>query len=295
MNSKRSILTGLSVVFGVALVAIVHEFQSARRAQARLSTLDHERANVEAEIQRLLRAIKEKKLAESGLQRELKAAQSAETPANEASESDSLSPAVRRRILAWADLRYQRLFQKLGLTLGQIENFENLTLNYQMAMHDIAEAAKANGVSPTDPTVAQLLTQETDQFHAEEAELLGVAGFQQLQEDNRTSEPRNWVNGLAGNLYYSEPLSAQQEDNLVQILANLSPGYQSGGNAHTYEITDWNAALSQAQGVLSPAQLEAMKTVQTTYPAGYQAVTEALALQPQGNLPSAQQSTSPTP
>jgi Xaa-Pro aminopeptidase len=87
------------------------------------------------------------------------------------------------------------------------------------------------------------------------------------------------VNGLAGNLYFSEPLNAQQEDNLVQILAGLSPGYQGGGIASTKQIQDWNAAFMQAQSVLSPNQLEAMKSAQATYQAGLQAVREALAPQ----------------
>ena len=42
----------------------------------------------------------------------------------------------------------------------------------------------------------QIASQEMDRFHAQEANLLGETGYQQLQEDNRTSQPRSWANSL---------------------------------------------------------------------------------------------------
>ena len=50
--------------------------------------------------------------------------------------------------------------------------------------------------------------------------------------------------------------------------------------ANTWGIQDWDTVFTQAQSVLSPAQLNAMKSMQATYPAGMNAVKEALALQP---------------
>jgi hypothetical protein len=281
MSPRRFIFACLVVLFAAALFTIALEHKSSMRAQGNLRALIFKRAEAAGEVQRLRRVIAENEKLESKLLQDLKAAQSGELTFDEGSNPSALSNAVRRGILAWANLRYDRLFRVLELTPGQIAKFEELTVNHQLAMHDITEAAKENGVLAAAPAVSKLLSQETEQFHSQEAELLGEAGYQQLQDDDRTSEPRSWVNSLAGNLYFSEPLSAQQEDSLVQILANLSPGYQSGSSANTKQIQDWDAAFTQAQGVLTPAQINAMKTMQETFPAGLNAVKEALALQSQ--------------
>jgi hypothetical protein len=261
--------------------------------QGKLGALARKSADAGAEIERLRRAIEEGDRTESLLREQLKGDQAIDAAAKNASESRALR--VRRGIIAWTSIRYGRLFAKLGLTAEQIESFEESVLNHQLAMRDISDSAKASGVSGTDPALLQLRSQDAEQFQAQEAALLGEEGYRQFQEDSRTSQPRDWVNGLAGNLYATEPLSAQQEDSLVQILANTNPQYQSGGNANTGQIRDWDAVFTQAQGVLSPAQLEAMKTMQATFQAGLEAVKEAVALQAQGSSPPAGEPSSAAP
>ena len=277
MIRRRQLFFGVAVLFGVSLFVIVLEWKSALASRKRLAALSLERSHAVAEIERLRQTLRQNEKAKMALQQEWNAGHPGEAPAGDGSDLAAGAAAVRRRIQAWADLRYGRLFKVLGLTPPQIAEFEALAVNHQLALHDIAEAARENGVVTTNPAVVQLLNQETDQYHAQEADLLGPAGYPQLLEDNRTSEPRGWVNSLAGNLFYSDPLSAPQEDRLVQILANQSPGYQGGGDAATRQIQDWGAVFAQAQGVLSPAQFEAMKTLQATFPAGLNAVKEALA------------------
>jgi hypothetical protein len=240
--------------------------------QGKLGALARKSADAGAEIERLRRAIEEGDRTESLLREQLKGDQAIDAAAKNASESRALR--VRRGIIAWTSIRYGRLFAKLGLTAEQIESFEESVLNHQLAMRDISDSAKASGVSGTDPALLQLRSQDAEQFQAQEAALLGEEGYRQFQEDSRTSQPR---------------------DSLVQILANTNPQYQSGGNANTGQIRDWDAVFTQAQGVLSPAQLEAMKTMQATFQAGLEAVKEAVALQAQGSSPPAGEPSSAAP
>jgi hypothetical protein len=293
VSTKNLNCACLAVLLGAAITVFVCESRSARADQEKLDALARKRIDAHAEIGRLRRAIAEGDRVESRLREELKGAQAMDAAARGASESRVLR--VRQVITAWTNLRYGRLFAKLGLIADQILKFDELVLNHQLALRDIAEASKANGVSGADPAIVQLRSQDSEQFQAQEAALLGEDGYKQFQEDSRTSQPRDWVNGLAGNLYATEPLSAQQEDGLVQILANMNPEYQSGGNANTGQIRDWDTVFNQAQGVLSPAQLEAMKTMQATFQAGLEAVKEAVALQDQGSSSPALGSSSPVP
>jgi hypothetical protein len=273
MRRGRLISRGLVALLVAALLLLVIGWHSATNSRERVRALSLERARVANEIRQLRQAVGKEEQAAALLQRQLDAAAIPFPPRDEADQATT----VRRRIGAWADLRYGRLFRVLGMTPQQIAAFDDLMINHQLARHDILEAAKASGVSTTDPSVAQLISDEAEQTRTRESALLGDAGYQQLQDDNRTSDPRGWVNWLASSLYSSEPLSAQQEDQLVGILANQSPAFQAGKAAETRQIQDWDTVFSQAEGVLTPAQLAAMKSMQATFPAGLSAVREALA------------------
>jgi hypothetical protein len=273
MNRKKQLFYGLSMLLVVAFLTIGFECRSAAISHRRLKELSLQNTRVVQEVQRLRTLVGSNEKGEASLQKELAAEQSG---ADMAKRGPDLV-AIRRSIRAWADLRYARLFKVLGLSMQQIAEFEDLATNHELAVHDISEAARTNGVAVTDPAVAQLLGQEAAEYGSREKDLVGDDGYQQLEDDTRTSEPRGWVNALAGNLYSSEPLSATQQDRLVQFLASQSPAYQAGSNADTKQIQNWDAVFSQAEGELTPAQLDAMKSIQATYPAGNSAVREALA------------------
>jgi hypothetical protein len=51
---------------------------------------------------------------------------------------------------------------------------------------------------------------------------------------------------------------------LTQVLANASSGYQAGKVA-TLNTVDWDAAIGQAQGVLSEPQMIALQTTVASY------------------------------
>jgi hypothetical protein len=280
MKRKRHLFSGLLAILGAALVVFVLAWRSAEASRDRLQALARERSRAAGEIGRMRQAIGRHENASASLRQELDAALADSGSAPEGVDPRARAAAVRREIRAWADLRYARLFKVLGLSAQQIAAFDDLVTSHQLAMHDLAEAA-ANGVPPTDSTVAQLLRQESDQFHARESDLLGGPGYQQLQEDLRTAEPRGWVNSLAGNLFASDPLSAQQEDSLVQILAQQSAGYQAGSGAELGQIPDWEPVFSRAAGILTPAQLEAMRSLRATFPAGIRAMRVAAGAPPQ--------------
>lgn len=171
-------------------------------------------------------------------------------------------------------MRYGPLLQELGLTPEQADRFNNLMAEHTERLLDLKLIARAQGLAESDPANATLVKQADDQLSAAQLDLLGVSGDLRLQEYERTLPVRGQASALAGALALTDsPLSAQQAEQVTQILANASKGYQRGGKADrpmpgngepltplmlahqtVEETVDWGTVLTQSRGVLSDAQ-----------------------------------------
>ncbi len=87
--------------------------------------------------------------------------------------------------------------------------------------------------------------------------ILGDQGLQQLYSSLRVQPMQNMVNDVSS-LSISAPLTQEQSSQLMNILANASSAYGSGGRA-TAQSIDWSQALAQAQGILSEPQMNALR------------------------------------
>lgn len=138
---------------------------------------------------------------------------------------------------------YAGFFRIANLTPAQIENLENRTNDLWMQTLTVGPA----GVHPGTPTLPD------DQLQ----EILGAQAFQQLQDYRRVQQLQGILND-ASSLSTSAPITGEQGDQLLMILAKASSSYQTGGVASAKTI-DWNQVESQSQGILTAPQLAAMK------------------------------------
>jgi len=291
MSPKKSDLIILVAVLGAAALLIRHHVQARNAAEEKLASLSRQRAEVAAKLARERQTVAdlEKNNAELGQQKQKLFSEQAQAKTEKAGFT-SMEAAEKKTLRIWANLKYAQLFQKLGLTPAQIDRFEDIVAEHQLRLHEITEGAKAAGAANSDPDVAKLQSDENRRFDAAAATVLGEQGNQQLQEFQRTEMPRYWVGQLAGNVYDSQPLSAEQSEQLVQILANQSESYRKGGSAGSI---DWNGALAQAPNVLSPAQLAALQALSANYQAEVD-LQRRIAAAKKTNPPSAPPA-SPTP
>lgn len=178
------------------------------------------------------------------------------------------------------DSRYSALFQSLHLSPEPLEKFKSLLVENQNAVIDVFGAALAQGM--TGPENRATLTQMIQSSQAEVDQTirttLGDTVFAQYQDYEQTRPQRNTVDLLNARLSYSAPpLTPQQSDQLVQILAQTAPvattrsgapsagvnlGNGPGGmfNLTSGPITD--AAVAQSQSVLSSPQVQALQQLQ---------------------------------
>jgi hypothetical protein len=188
---------------------------------------------------------------------------------------------------AGLDGRYAALFRQLRLSPADLEKFKNLLVEKQTAVMDVFAAARSQGLGGREgrDEIRQLMQGAQAEIDTQIKGLLGEPAYAQFQEYERTQPQRAVVGQLEQRLSYSEaPLSPAQSEQLTRILAQNSPAesgdtrgmrafaqtlvgtgsvagqFIAGGGSRGGMITD--AAVAQAQGVLSAPQLAALQEMQ---------------------------------
>ncbi len=181
------------------------------------------------------------------------------------------------------DGSYAALFKALSsgaagaaLTPEQLDQFKNLLVQKQQALMDAVQVARDQGLDPrTDrqafgQAVAAAQAAVDQQIQA----ALGDTGYAAYQQYEQTMPQRNTVNQVEQSLSYTAtPLTDAQANQLVQILAQDQPQRAGSGAASTganlRSLFNQNApapittqALTDAQGILSQPQLQALQQVQ---------------------------------
>jgi hypothetical protein len=170
-----------------------------------------------------------------------------------------MSAETRQREIARALAGYDPLFQKLGLAPAQVDQFRAL-LTANLTRHfDLREFARVDGVRPSDPDVGALDRQAEADLAAQIRANFGDATVAAFQHFNDTGAMRELTGQLTIALAATiTPLSPSQADQLVEILANNSrtpEGHISGDP----RALNFEAAFVQAQALLSPVQLAALR------------------------------------
>jgi hypothetical protein len=253
--TKSSQTAMIGVIFLTALCLGLVDFHAARVAEADRAALAKKRSALNAKVQAW-----EKRIAAN--RREGADSRTGPGPSPPRAHAAPDSRIVALELASYRGAlgeRYAPLYQTLGLSPALIARFEDLMTAHQKETYALAEAAQLNGLSFSDPVITLLLREEDDEFHTAQLAVLGSAGFQQLQQFDRLLPAQSFVDAVQLNTGYPpEPMDGAQAQKLLVILAHASSSYQNGGFTHVADV-DWNAVLEQAQGILSPAQLEALR------------------------------------
>jgi RNA polymerase sigma factor (sigma-70 family) len=165
-----------------------------------------------------------------------------------------------------AAARYGPFFKSTNMSPVQIEQFENAVVNTRLG--DLA-------LTPSGFSDTSALLPPDDQLQA----LLGNQNYQQFKDFLQVQPAYSLANfaGAAAGLA-SEPLSADQEDQLVQVLIKNASVSQAGGPIDLSTL-NWDVLLPQAQGLVSPSQWNALQGVllQMQYRQALQAAQEQVA------------------
>jgi len=183
------------------------------------------------------------------------------------------------------DARYSALFKNLNLSPTDLDKFKSLLVDKQTSLMDVMAAARDQGLNPRNPEdrsqIAALVQTAQAQANTTIQQALGDAAYAQYQNYEQTLPQRTVVSQLAQSLSYTgNPLQDSQAEQLVNILAANAParaqsnaggglgaafmamggGGPGGFGNRGSTITD--AAVTQAQSVLTAPQVAALQQLQ---------------------------------
>ena len=166
-------------------------------------------------------------------------------------------------------LQFGPFYRQLHLSAEQISKFETSLVELQQGLADIWTEAVSRGLSKSDTSVMRLGAEPFQLAETNLRGLLGDSGFEQYRQYDKERGTRDFVTSLAGNVYFTEtPLSTVQGEQLARILKanteNKKIPIKDEGSQTVYTLrpeTDWTAVNAQAQSLLSPIQLAALKSM----------------------------------
>jgi len=160
-------------------------------------------------------------------------------------------------------LNYGPIYRKLGLSTDQMNALEQVMATSYEENMEARAAALANGLSPSDPSLAALSKSITSASGRRMAEIVGRDKAAEFFAAIKSEPVRaKAVDPLAGSLYYTDaPLTLVQAEQLTRIVvANTSDHIQSG-LVYSPRRTNWDAVMTQAATVLTPTQLSALQAL----------------------------------
>lgn len=155
---------------------------------------------------------------------------------------------------------YGPFFRAQQLSPAQVERLSDLIIQSQMQKHDLSEIRRTGGVPFNDPGMTAQRDRGAAELKAGVVAVLGEEGYAKLEDYTRALDVRIFVAKVAGDAAVEgKPISREQAEALVQVLANATPNYAQGGRADLGRI-DWAKAEEQALNVLTPAQGQILRT-----------------------------------
>lgn len=325
--STSKIVTGITAVVALAAIGTaVYQANLSRTSEAAVASISAQRDELRAKLGTIEKRAQQSDEQLAATQKELADARAAavkpvEQPAaaRPAAPSQGVAmdyvldhpethPAFIEEQSLRAKARYDRFFKTAGLSAEQQDKVLKDLKEVRETELDLMVALRSQGLGvgnmPQDPEAQAGLTriaaEQKQRIEAELRSTLGPDGFKAFQQYSAMIPERNVTDQLASQLYYTdEPLTAQQANQLAQILAQNrftpqpvpSPANTMNGTVITQKeamgrigqamqqggmtMLDWAApvtdtAIAKAEAVLTPGQLAALKRVQAQQVAQFQ-------------------------
>ena len=275
MSASKTIIATTSALAVLALGTAVYEIKETQRGQAALAAAAQENVS----LRERLRSAEE---LTANLQKNMgEVAKRAAVQAKPATVAQSPNPARSARFdllmtnPEYLDLnlklarnayrfRFGPLYRKLGLNSQQITDFEAALDEQQQVIDDAINAARAQGLSPNEPRLGQLIEPTINAQQDKLRAILGDSGFAEYKTYKKTAAYRASADSLASALYYTgAPLTAEQADQLTQVVSvntRTTPVKFASGTIDRAE-TNWEKVSAQAKTMLSSSQFDALQTV----------------------------------
>ncbi|MEO5958015.1 MAG: hypothetical protein ABIZ49_05925 [Opitutaceae bacterium] len=271
----------LVIVPVVAFLAIgfgVYEHQRVRQAEEATHAVARERDELRTQLREAQswiaatgsasddRAFSEKSAAAS---RPSAASSEAERKAVErlAREADiqmAIQTMARQNMQAF-DVQYRPLYRLAQFTPAQVEQFKSLLEKSNRRRAELVRAVDSRNAPKLAEALEAIEDQLAAEFTVDARAIFDDAAAQKIERYRETEPLRIVTERLASNLFYTEtPLTAAQAEQLIPILARHARGSDGAVGIASLNV---EAALPEAQAVLSPGQLGELREISNQYAA----------------------------
>lgn len=171
-------------------------------------------------------------------------------------------PAFRGAVEKGMKARYmsacEPLYRSLQFSEKERDDFWAIYKNFAERRDDVMQATAKYRMDTTNPGIEALLGQEIADLRKAMTERFGEAREKTFFEFLRKMDSREFADGLAMRVAFTDPLTPEQAERVTQIVAEATPGYVAGKFADNKNV-DWTAVDRQLPGVLSAQQFAAWK------------------------------------
>lgn len=253
MKRRRRLFFVIIVVLGVAGI-----FQSFRATDAK-----HRAEAALADLWRNSGVDDAKRPIDSAKAPGGKALPPAEPPRPDASQLLAANPEVmalfKGAFLARFDAEYRTYFDQVALSRDGVERFKARLFQDRVDQLDLRWTAESRGVKRDDTAYQALRKQQEESLRADLLAIVGPEGYRTLEQFRRANGVRGFVDELANAMTLADrPMTLDQQDQLVQTIAEASARFQKGGSAMPWDA-NWDAIMAQAPGFLTDAQVAALR------------------------------------
>lgn len=174
-------------------------------------------------------------------------------------EQPKYQRAHRIRHEAWVEDHYGQLFAQLRLKPSELERLKQLLLDRRLASRDVQAAARELGLNDGDMETIRRLDEQTKlDIEQEIRQALGEEDYSEFYAYERSGAQRAVITQLESRLNNNGiPLNDVQSEALYGIFRRSASMGQSGNQGWVLN----QDSLSQAQAVLSPQQLVALRRI----------------------------------
>jgi len=182
----------------------------------------------------------------------------------EATENPELRQILSKYFNAEIHLHYIQLAKDMGLSSDQMSQLADAYFKKWSDQLDLAQAKQLSGDN-SDPGANEAyraLMQKVGAAYDDAVRgVVGDAGFQRIHEFDRSYSARSIAYQVAaGAASGGEPLTSEQTDQLLQLVADGSPDYRNGGNVNLGKL-DWDRVMTRATTMFSSAQLRSLNAI----------------------------------
>ncbi|HEX2854766.1 MAG TPA: hypothetical protein VHO24_16155 [Opitutaceae bacterium] len=161
--------------------------------------------------------------------------------------------------LARFESEYRTYFDQVALAPEGVARFKARLFRDKVDQLDLRWTGESQGAKRNDPVYQALRKQQEESLRADLQAIVGQAGYEALEQFRRANGVRGFVDELAtGMTFAGQPMTLDQQDQLVQTIAEASARFQKGGSAMPWDA-NWDAIMAQAPSFLSDAQVAALR------------------------------------